>query len=94
MIEYSEYTSQDRKILTWDKENYDEFIASFTNRELEEMNWYLNNHPFFPIDCDYDEEERAGCLVCDYARRWLYEQIESGTTCGTRDLFEVVMALT
>ena len=91
---YDDYSTQDRKILTWNKENYENFIESFTKEELEEMNSYLVHHQFFPLDCEYDEDGRAGSIVCDYTRRWLYEQIELGIISGTHKLFEIVMALT
>lgn len=29
-IDEYDYSSQDRKILTWNKENYEEFVQSFT----------------------------------------------------------------
>lgn len=90
---YDDYSTQDRKILTWNGENRESFIDGFTKEELEEMNDYLVHHQFFPLDCEYDEDDRAGSIVCDYVRRWLYEQIELGIISGTRKLFEVVMAL-
>lgn len=93
MSNYNDYSSQDRKILTWNGENREAFIDGFTKEELEEMNSYLVHHQFFPLDCEYDEDDRAGSIVCDYVRRWLYEQIELGITSNTRNLFEVVMAL-
>ena len=75
MSNYNDYSSQDRKILTWNRENRDSFIESFTAEELEEMNSYLVHRQFFPLDCEYDEDGRAGSIVCDYTRRWLYSRL-------------------
>ena len=83
-------TSQDRKILNWNGRDYEAFVSSFTEDELEEMNSYLVHHPYFPLDCEYDEEGRAGSIVCDYIRRWLYQLLEDGIISGARELFEIV----
>ena len=87
------YNTYDAKILTWNKENPEDLFSSFTEDELSEMSAYLAQHQFFPLDADYDEENRAGSIVCDYVRRWLYEQIELGIISGTRELFDIVLAL-
>ena len=90
---YNTYSSQDRKILTWDKNDIEQFFDSFTEEELSEMTSYLAHHPYFPLECDYDEENRAGSIVCDYVRRWLYEQLEDGIQTGTKELFDIVLAI-
>ena len=83
--------SLDNKILSWDKKDRDSFINSFTEEELESMASELRNHSFAPLNCE--EDERTDTLVMDYAKRWLYEQIEYGIHSNTRELFEVVYAM-
>ena len=92
-MNYDNYASQDKKILTWDHKDYDGFISSFTEKELDEMSSYLVHHSYFPLDCEYDEDGRAGSIVCDYIRRWLYTQLEDGIRYGLRELFEVAIAV-
>ena len=94
MTMYENYTlSQDRKIMSWNKENFEDFVSTFTGDELEEMNSYLVHHPYFPLDCEYDEEGRAGSIVCDYVRRWLYQQLEDGTFSDTKELMDIALAI-
>lgn len=97
-MNYDDYSSQDRKILTWDKKNYEGFIGSFSLNELDEMAWYLANHPYHPVICDYsynDSEDRSG-LLYDYIGHWLYELINDGAILGAEDartLFEILISL-
>ena len=88
-------SSHDKKIMSWDKKDYDSFISSFTDSELAEMTWYLENHPLHPIEVELE----SGCfdavagIVYDYVIHWLYEQLNDGTVSGTKELCEVALAL-
>lgn len=97
-MNYDDYSSQDRKILTWDKKNYEGFIGSFSIDELGEMAWYLANHPYHPVICDYsynDGEDRFA-LLYDYIGHWLYELINDaaiGHAEVARTLLEILVSL-
>lgn len=92
-IDEYDYSSQDRKILTWNKENYEEFVQSFTKEELKDMLWFITSNLSFPIDYCSDDvvEKHPDWIVHDYIHRWLYTQLEEGIITGTRQLFEIVM---
>lgn len=95
-MDFEEMTSQDRRIMTWDKNDYDGFIHSFSEDEMKEMLCFLTGNPLFPAYYFSDDvlTQHPDWIVYDYVRRWLYTQLEEGTISGTRELFEVAMAMT
>ena len=94
-MDYEELTSQDRRIMTWDKNNYDEFIRSFSEDELKEMNFYLSHHPFYPVDIEYNYSsfDDISALVYEYICHWLYEQLNDGIIWGTKELCSIALAM-
>ncbi len=69
-MNYDSYSSQDRKILTWDKEKYADFIASFTVGELLDM---LNEIDYTPDSCELHED--YGCCISSNAAGIIYDYI-------------------
>lgn len=86
---YEEFSSVDRKILAWDKECLDDLVGCFTEKEYSEMERYLNSHPCFPIKEKYDGD--IGCLVFDYMRYRVHQQIADGIIKGAREFFDALM---
>ena len=93
-----ELSSQDRKILVWDKKDLDSFVSSFSNDELSEMYGYLYRHPYHPIDYDYhfDDYEDKYSLVYDYICHWLYDILNDGVfgdRTNARKLLDAAIAM-
>ncbi len=82
MANYNDYSSQDRKILTWDEENYADFVASFTVGELLDM---LNEIDYTPDSCELHEDygycisSNAAGIIYDYIWKQLKELAEDHT---------------
>ena len=78
-MNYDSYSSQDRKILTCDKENYGDFIASFTVGELLEM---LDEIDYTPDSCELHEDygycisSNAAGIIYGYTWKKLKELAE------------------
>lgn len=93
-----DYTTQDQKILFWNKQNYESFINSFTKDELSEMLDYLYRHPNHPIECDYNfdsYDDRCG-LIYEYTIHWIYDLLCDNAYANmnnARTLLEVSIAL-
>ncbi len=97
-MNYTEYSSQDRKILTWNKENFDTFIRSFTEDELGEMEGYLRHHPYHPIDVVYsfNNPDDVPDLIYEYVCHWLYDLMMDSVTGSAeeaRTLLEAAIAM-
>ena len=96
--ENEDYTTQDQKILFWNKQNYESFINSFTKDELSEMLDYLYRHPNHPIECDYNfdlYDDRCD-LIYEYTIHWLYDLLcdyAYGNRNNARTLLEASIAL-
>ncbi len=95
---YFDHSSQDCKILTWNKENYQELLKAFTEEELERMQGYLSQHPYHPIDYEYytDFEEDRYTLVYDYICHWLYDIMMNGVVLDyvtAQNLLETAIAM-
>ena len=74
------YSSQDHKILTWNKENYEELLSSFTDDELCEMYYFVNHHPACPMvihSCSDDWESKY-IIVYEYICLWLVSLLNDG----------------
>ena len=77
---YDDYSTQDRKILTWNKENYEELLSSFTDDELCEMYYFVYHHPACPMvihSCSDDWESKY-IIVYEYICLWLVSLINDG----------------
>lgn len=72
-MNYNEYSSQDRKILSWDGDSYDGFAESFTIGELLDMFDDINYTPF---SCDL-YEDYGNCIVYN-ASQIIYDYIWKG----------------
>lgn len=97
-MNYDSYTSQDRKILTWNKENFDNFIRSFSEDELSEMEWYLRHHSYHSVDVDYrvDNPNDVSDLIYEYVCHWLYDLMMDSVTGSAeeaRTLLEAAIAM-
>lgn len=74
------YSSQDYKILTWNKENYEELLSSFTDDELCEMYYFVYHHPACPMvihSCSDDWESKY-IIVYEYICLWLVSLLNDG----------------
>jgi len=94
-MNYDSYTSHDRKVLTWNKENFDNFIRSFSEDELSEMEWYLRHHS---VDVDYrfDNPNDVSDLIYEYVCHWLYDLMMDSVTGSAeeaRTLLEAAIAM-
>ena len=67
---YDDYSTQDRKILTWNGENYADFVASFTVGELLDM---LSEIEYTPNNCELHED--YGCCISSNAAGIIYGYI-------------------
>lgn len=89
--------SYDEKIMNWDKKSFEELVGSMTIEEIEGMAGALGEGfgLGFEIDLYYEDDANAYPyeVVYNYIKRWLYAQIEEGIQTGTRELFEIVMAI-
>lgn len=82
------------KIIKWDKKDYDEFINSFTEQELSEMVWYLEHEKNLSLEgYQYSNFDWKCTIVHDYCIDWLFEKLNEGIISGSRELFEVIMAI-
>lgn len=72
-MNYDEYSSQDRKILSWDGEDYCGFVESFTIGELLVMFDDIN---YAPDSCDHFEDY-GNCVVYN-AAQIIYDYIWKG----------------
>ena len=74
------YSSQDYKILTWNKEDYEELLSSFTDDELCEMYYFVYHHPACPMvihSCSDDWESKY-IIVYEYICLWLVSLLNDG----------------
>ena len=79
----------DEKIMNFSGECYGDLVAGFTADEVAEMEHYLAHE--YGWDFSYlEESERAECIVIEYVREWLIEQIRNYTIYGTEHLFRLV----
>ena len=84
--------SQDEKIMNYHGNSYEEFVALFTEEEVEEMRQYLERN----LDYDYSyttEKELAELVSIAYLQEWLIQQIREFTYNGTEHLFNLLYSI-
>lgn len=86
------YNTHDEKIMNYGGDCYKDLVAEFTSEEVAEMRHYLEKE--YDYDYSYlDSSEMAECIVIDYIREWLIENIRQFTINGTEQLFKLVYLL-
>lgn len=87
--------SYDKKIITWDYDNnndYKGFMAQFTDDECKDMSDWLERE----FDYDYSWaafEDAKECIVIDYIKEMLIENIRTMTYYGTDKLLKAYYCL-
>ena len=78
-VNYDDYSTQDRKILTWNGENYADFVSSFTVGDLLDM---LDKIEYTPDSCELHEDygwcisSNAAGIIYSYTQKNLKELLD------------------
>lgn len=85
--------SHNKKIMDFDVSlGYEAFVSLFNDEEIAEMGYYLRKE----YDYDYSElpeEEAKECIIIDYVKELLIENIRDITYAGTEKLFNIIYNL-
>lgn len=85
--------SQNKKIMDFDVSlGYEAFVSIFNDEEIAEMDYYLRKE----YDYDYSylpEKEMKECIIIDYVKEWLIENIRDISYNGTEQLFNIIYNL-
>ena len=96
MMNYT--NTYDEKIMNFTGCFYEDLMALFTDDEVSQMRWWLEDEFDYYYDfLEYDdgegnyktEAEKREYIVVDYIKEWLCANIKAGTRSGTRHLFEI-----
>ena len=88
-----EMSSHDRKIIMFNvSEGNEAFYSLFNDDEVEEMEGWLNRE--FGYDYSYTTSKEAReCVIIDYCREWLCDNVRNWRYAGTEELFNILFKM-
>ena len=95
-VKENDYSPLERKILAWDRENYNDFVGSFTVNELLEL---FDETEYVPESCDnyhdygYCIVDNAAGIIYDYVWKKLKELAEIHAIGEENELANAYLAI-